>query len=157
MDQAIRLKNVSADPVEQGLADYAAYFANLTEQNVGALDSLVTPDVRFSDPFNSVQGVQAMRQIFAATFRDCSDVRFQIGSAVRQGELAYLKWQFQFRPRRLGPGEPWLVDGVSELRFCPDGRVAEHIDHWDSGSQFYARLPLIGAVIRWLRGRIAAH
>jgi len=145
------------DPVGSGLKAYADYFTGLTEHTVDRISGLVTEDVRFSDPFNTVQGVDRLRTIFAATFRDCRDVRFLIDGMVRQQNEAFLKWRFFFRPRRLGPGPAWEISGVSELHLTPDGRVRVHIDHWDSGSQFYARMPVIGVVIRWLRGRLGAH
>ena len=48
----------------------------------------------------------------------------------------------------------WRVEGMSEIRFAPDGRVTDHQDHWDAATQFYGRLPLIGPALRWL-GRSA--
>jgi hypothetical protein len=33
--------------------------------------------------------------------------------------------------------------------------VAEHIDHWDSGEQFYRRLPVLGWLIGLVRKRLS--
>lgn len=52
-------------------------------------------------------------------------------------------------------GAAWPVDGVSEVHLTPDGKVAAHLDHWDAGSQFYARLPVLGFLIRLVRRRLA--
>jgi hypothetical protein len=46
---------------------------------------------------------------------------------------------------------------MSELRFAADGRVREHIDHWDAAAQVYERLPLIGGLMRLIRRRFASH
>ena len=51
-------------------------------------------------------------------------------------------------------GTPWHVSGMSELRLSDDGRVSLHIDHWDSGRQFFERLPLIGWLLRQIRRRL---
>ena len=51
-------------------------------------------------------------------------------------------------------GAPWHVDGVTELHFAADGRVDSHLDYWDSGSQFYAHLPVLGWVVRKVRQRL---
>ena len=53
--------------------------------------------------------------------------------------------------------EEWLeIAGVSEVRFTPDGLVAEHVDHWDAAAQVYARLPGLGAALRFVRARLSA-
>ena len=47
------------------------------------------------------------------------------------------------------------IHGGSHLRFAPDGRIAEHRDYWDAAEELYAKLPVIGALMRWLRARAA--
>jgi len=44
----------------------------------------------------------------------------------------------------------WQEEGMSDVHFAPDGRVADHQDHWDAAAQFYGRLPLVGPLLRWL-------
>lgn len=145
---------MTADPVAAGLQRYADFFAGLTPENLDRLDDLVTEDVHFSDPFNDVHGRRAMKDLFAQMFRDCSHVKFRIDGSVREGSQAFLKWTFFYMPRRFGGAEPWQAIGVSELHFTPDGRVNAHLDHWDAGSQFYARLPIVGALVRFVRRRL---
>jgi steroid Delta-isomerase len=45
---------------------------------------------------------------------------------------------------------------MSELTFDSDGKVARHIDYWDAGKHFYEKLPLLGALLRAIRRRVAA-
>jgi steroid Delta-isomerase len=136
------------------LAQYADYFERMTPQTVGNLRTLAAPDIRFKDPFNDVHGVERMERCMQAMFADATDVRFEVIDRVVQGERAYLRWRFFFKPKRLPHGAPWQIDGMSELRFDADGRVTEHIDHWDAASQFYARLPVLGALLRWVQRRL---
>jgi len=58
------------------------------------------------------------------------------------------------RDRRYSHGPGFALEGMSEIRFAPDGRIAEHIDHWDSGAQFYARIPVLGWLIGLVRNRL---
>ncbi|GIK88582.1 MAG: hypothetical protein BroJett026_40630 [Betaproteobacteria bacterium] len=46
---------------------------------------------------------------------------------------------------------------MSEVAIAADGRVSAHLDHWESGMQVYARLPLLGTAIRAVARRIAAR
>ncbi|WP_428247119.1 nuclear transport factor 2 family protein [Ferrovibrio sp.] len=147
----------AADPIAVALGRYTAYFEALSPETLSGLRDLVTPDVRFRDPFSEVTGVESMLRIFTAMYEDCTDIRFTISGSVRQQDKAFLIWRFHFKPRRLNVPQPWEVEGVTELHFMPDGRVAAHLDHWDAGSQFYGRLPLLGPVIRFLRRRLGVH
>ncbi len=69
------------------------------------------------------------------------------------GRVAYLRWDFSFVPRR--GGAPWRIEGMSEVHFDAEGRVTAHLDHWDSGSQFYGRLPVLRHVIALIRRRLS--
>jgi steroid delta-isomerase len=42
------------------------------------------------------------------------------------------------------------------VRFDDAGRVAWHRDYWDAAEELYAKLPVVGAVVRMLRRRGAA-
>lgn len=126
---------------------YAAWFETLSPAGIGELDRLVAPSVRFRDPFNDVVGIDAMRRVLEKMFEDVPDTRFTI-TDIGFGSVAYLRWHFQ--------GGKWSADGVSEIAFDAEGRVTSHIDHWDSGRDIYAKLPVVGAVIRLIRRKIAA-
>ena len=43
---------------------------------------------------------------------------------------------------------------VGIVKFAPDGRISEHIDHWDAAAQFYERIPVLGWLIRKVRRRL---
>lgn len=152
MNAAPRL---SPDPIDAGLQRYVDFFATMTAQTLDRLDQLVTEDVHFRDPFSDTRGRERMKRIFAAMYEDCTDIGFVIDGTVRQGDEAFLKWTFRFRPRRLGRGKAWMAIGVTELHFTAAGLVRAHLDHWDSGSQFYARLPLVGPMVRFVRNRLS--
>ena len=140
--------------LEARAAAYAAFFERMTADTVGELATLAAPEIRFRDPFNDVRGVQHMQRCMLAMFADATDVRFEVMHRALSGQVAYLRWRFWCKPKRLKLDAPWVIDGMSEVRFDALGRVAEHLDHWDAGSQFYARLPLVGALIRWLQRRL---
>jgi hypothetical protein len=116
---------------------------------LGQLSAVAVDDVHFSDPFNDIRGLQAMQRVLEHTRRHVRDVRFSVHDTAWSGATAYVRWSMKGRVRVIGE---WHVEGVSEIRFAGDGRVSHHIDHWDAASQFFARLPVIG----WLLRRLAA-
>jgi hypothetical protein len=141
----------------RGPADgYVRYYEALSPATLKDLETVVAPDVRFQDPFNEVRGIEAYRRLLAKMFEAMPDVRFTVSHQAVDGETCFLRWRCVGTLAALG-GKPWRVEGMSELRFAPDGRVREHIDHWDAAGQFYERLPVIGGLLRLIRRRLASH
>nr|WP_028312078.1 nuclear transport factor 2 family protein [Derxia gummosa] len=133
-------------------AAIVAAWEGLTPATVPALLARYADDARFRDPFNDVRGHAAIARILDHMFRSLGSPRFMVTSAVTEGEDAFLIWDFSFH--RTG-GRPMSIHGVTHLRFAADGRVALHRDYWDAAEELYAKLPVIGAVMRWLRGKLA--
>jgi steroid Delta-isomerase len=136
------------------LDDIVARFEHLSAADVATMDRLYTPDAFFRDPFNEVRGVPAIAEIFGRMFEAMHEPRFIVVNRIAQGDQAMLEWDFVFRIRAWKPRETWTIHGTSHLRFAPDGRIAYHRDYWDTGDELYAKLPLIGGVIRFLRARM---
>jgi steroid delta-isomerase len=130
---------------------YARFYETMSRADLETLDRLVTEDVRFKDPFNDVTGVDAMARCLAMAY-DHGTPKFEVLDRAASERAGYLLWRYTSTPK--GASVPaWIVEGMSEVRFAPDGRAVEHIDHWDSGEQFYLRLPIIG----WLVGKVRAR
>jgi len=142
-----------APDLESAVTAYVSFYESLTPESVGQLDELCAPDVRFRDPFNDVTGIAAYRAILAGMFEHLSAPNFEVGDRALSGRVAYLRWTFTFTPKK--GGVPWRIEGMSEVHFDQRGRVAVHLDHWDSGSQFYGRLPLLRSLIGFVRRRLA--
>lgn len=132
---------------------YSRFLEALTPETLEDLPSQVTEDVRFKDPFNDVRGVEAMAGVFRHMFEAVGPVRFRVEQTMAEGDRCLMAWRFEGRLR----GRPWQFDGTSVIRFAPDGRVAEHIDHWDAATGFYERLPVIGRLLAAIRRRLAGQ
>ncbi len=134
--------------------DYIDFLQSLTAERTGDLRKYCAPDVRFRDPFNDVRGVDAYVRVLDDMFEKLADVRFSVSHHARDRAICYLRWKLEYRSGPSAARE--TIIGVSELHCREDGLIAEHIDHWDAASQLYERIPLIGAVLRAIRRRIAA-
>jgi len=139
---------------DAALKRYAEFFESLTADRVALLDSVMTDEVHFTDPFNSVRGIEQVRQVFVEMYAQFSDARFVVThAALADDDSGLLRWELNGKLRRTG--EPWHVEGMSHVRFGPDGRVSEHVDYWDAARQFYERLPVVGWLLRRIRARMA--
>jgi steroid delta-isomerase len=48
------------------------------------------------------------------------------------------------------------VHGATHLRFAPDGRIRSHRDYWDAAGELYAKLPVLGVLMRMVQRRLRA-
>ncbi len=138
-----------------GPADaYIRFYEELGPDTVDRLREVASDDVRFRDPFNDVTGLEAYRRLLVKMYDTLPDAKFIVTHQSVDGDTCFIRWRSEATLR----GKPWIVEGMSELRFAPDGKVREHIDHWDAAGQFYERFPIIGSMIRFIRRRVAkAH
>lgn len=132
---------------------YCQFYETLTPETLGQLDGLTTADVRFKDPFNDVQSRDHMKRIFAGMFKRLDEPRFIIHDRAIGSEGAFLRWSMSFKPK--GNPNTWLITGLSDVRFSPDGLISSHVDHWDAGEQFYEKLPVLGGILRLIKHRMA--
>ncbi len=138
-----------ADPRVQRVIDL---FEHLRPEHVAQLGRWYTDEARFKDPFNEVQGVPPIQRIFRHMYETLDEPRFVIRDAIAEGDQVFLSWDFLFRMRRFDRREQ-CVRGGSQLRFAPDGRIADHRDYWDVAEELYEKLPVLGALMRWLKRR----
>jgi len=132
------------------------WFENLSQETLDQVPRFYAADAEFKDPFNEVRGVDAIAQIFRHMFTQVDEPRFVIGSRFSGADGVMLLWDFHFRSR--GPLAPqaMTVRGATHLRFDGQGRVILHRDYWDSAEELYAKLPLIGWLMRGLQRQARA-
>lgn len=129
-----------------------AIYETLTPESIATLREVYADDARFRDPFNDVQGLPAIENIFRHMFEQVEMPRFAIIERVAEADVAFLVWDFRF----LRAGKPHCIRGATHLRFDAAGKVREHRDYWDAAGELYSRLPLIGSLMRFLHRRLSA-
>lgn len=132
------------------------FFHALSPDDVIRFRDFYTEDAWFKDPFNEVRGVEAIQRVFAHMFEQVDEPRFRVTERVVDADGAVLVWEFHFGMKRRGRRQAQLVRGVSHLKFAADGRVCYHRDYWDAAEELYMKWPLLGALMRGLRRRLAA-
>jgi ketosteroid isomerase-like protein len=137
------------DPAVQRIV---ALFEGLSPADLPRLATIYTEDSRFKDPFNEVVGVAAIQRIFEHMFVSLDGPHFVIRDAIVQGDQCFLSWDFVFRMKRF-KREEQVIRGGSHLRLAADGRIRDHRDYWDVAEELYEKLPVLGALMRWLKRR----
>ena len=131
----------------------AAYFANLSPASVAQLPLFYAPEARFKDPFNEVQGLGAVTQVFEHMYEALHTPHFVITRTLVDGDQAFLTWDFKFKFKRFDTQTQQTVHGGSHLQFDAQGLITWHRDYWDAAEELYEKLPLVGSLMRWLKRR----
>ena len=120
--------------------NYINLFSNLKPENIDEFNDLVSNDIIFKDPFNDVIGVNALKKIFYHMFEKVREPKFRILDYSIKKQRVFLKWKMTF----IAFESLQTIEGMSELLLDDAGKVAFHIDYWDSLNGIYVKIPFIG-------------
>jgi len=106
------------------MMDTAAFIAaaeSLSRQELDRLLEFYADDCEFTDPFQTVRGKSAIRQVYSEMFTHLHEPRFRdlhlIGAAAPGSAEVVIGWTFEFA---IGPGKPLQrLRGCSRLCFGP--------------------------------------
>jgi len=160
--QQVLARTAEAETLEPGseaeaaaLERLRAFFSPLSEQGVRAMAGQVyAPDAFLNDTLKTVVGGAAIEEYFVETARRTRHVSVEFLDVARSGRDYYLRWSMTVEADRLNGGRPLVSQGMSHMRFDPQGRVVLHQDYWDSAAGLFEHLPLLGRLIRAVKARI---
>ena len=129
------------------------FFEQLQPNDLPRLQTIYAREARFKDPFNEVQGLEAIERIFAHMFDALNSPHFIVTERIVQGHQCFLVWDFRFRFTRFDTATWQTVRGGTHLVFNEAGLVTLHRDYWDAAEELYEKLPLLSGLMRWLKRR----
>ena len=130
---------------------YISAYESLSINNLDTLKNTFTNDIEFEDPFNKVNGKEAVIKIFSEMFDKIDNPKFQIlelsyAQNFDKKLTVYLKWILNGKFKR--NKKSFAIRGVSEVKFNDQGKVVKHIDYWDSMTQLIIHLPYVGSLVK---------
>ena len=150
---------VPGTPLEsQAFANLQTYFDGMTAASVR--DQTVTvyaPEGYLNDTLVGITGAAAIQAYFAHTIERSRVLRVEFFERAPAGTDWYVRWQMTVEADGLNGGQPVVSYGVTQFRFDAQGRVLIHKDFWDAGSGLYEQLPVLGALVRRVRGIVQAE
>jgi len=121
------------------------------ETPLSEYENVYNQNAFFKDPFHAVEGVEKIYTIFQNMYETLENPHFKILETAQNEKHLYVVWEFHFK--RSGKADSF--EGMSQLRIGEHGKITSHIDFWDAGEHVYAKLPLLGTLIRYVKNRIA--
>lgn len=130
----------------------AQWFESLTPTTLATIGDVYAQHAHFKDPFNDLNGVEAIRGVYQHMFEGLDQARFKIGHVQCSGRHAFLVWRFLASWR----GREIQINGSTHLTLDAAGLIADHRDYWDTGEELYEKIPVLAGVLRIIRNKLAA-
>lgn len=133
------------------LERFRRLFNELDKGNLNKLPDVYSEDIGFQDPLGSVKGLDALTHYFASSYANVISCHFTFENAVIQESFATVPWVMHLCHKRIRGGREIQVAGISHIKVrC--GKICYHRDYFDAGQLLYENLPVLGGVIRWVKG-----
>lgn len=139
--------------MKNAVESIVVFFESLTPDSVDRMAEFYTEQAFFKDPFNEVRGLPQVQSIFRHMYTVLHEPRFVVTARVIEGDQCFLTWSFLFRMKSYKPLQTQTIRGCTHLKLAEDGRILYHRDYWDAAEELYEKLPLVGALMRWLKKR----
>lgn len=130
------------------------FFNALNINTLLLIDSFYAPDVQFIDPMGEIRGREKVKAYYQKMYKDVTAIRFDFSDEIVQGNDHVVTWTMYVQAKNLNGGEPVSLPGISHIRF-QNGLAAYHRDYFDMGVFVYEHIPVLGRLIRFIRGRLA--
>lgn len=139
-------------PVTEGVMKF---YQTFTLESLKNLADIYSEQIKFIDPVHETNGLDDLHHYFKATMTNVAECEFNFSDVVEQSDIVYLSWQMRFQHPKLSHGQDIFVDGVSRLHIAA-GRVVEQQDFYDMGAMIYQQVPVLGAVVKSIKKRMAS-
>ncbi len=134
------------------LQDFKALFADASLSRLERMERIYTQDVEFRDPLQSALGILALKRHMKTLCARYDNIRFEYIDEQSGDHWASITWYMHFsHPVRTG-NKPIRVRGMTQLRFTD--RIYYHENFYDAGALIYQHVPLLGAIVRFIKRRI---
>lgn len=123
---------------------YLECFENLNENNIDDLLGCMSDKIIFIDPFNKLVGKDMVKSMLKYMFKTLKEPDFKIIYKISTRNTKIVKWRFtcEFLKNKVE------FFGLSEIELEKD-LVKRHEDYWDSGRNFYCKIPIVGNLFKF--------
>jgi hypothetical protein len=129
-------------------------FNAFNPSNMGVLDSFYADNVQFVDPVVKLDGLFKLKKYYSHVYKNVISIQFDFHKIENEGESYFAEWTMNLAVRGLNGGKAYSVEGLSALRFDPQGKVSYHRDYVDLGAMVYEKLPVLGPAIRLIKKQL---
>jgi len=136
---------------DQRAMSIAEFFNKANYENMETVcNEFYSNDIKFIDPLGEINGIEEMVKYYKNMYENVISIRFDAINEFEKNNQRVFVWQMHLKHKKVGGGEPIVLDGVSVLKY-EDGKVIYHRDYFDLGAMIYERIPVLGSLITWIK------
>jgi hypothetical protein len=140
---------------QAGIRRFEDFLAHLDQKTArDETEKVYAPDAYLNDTLKTIHGAPAIRDYFIKTAKGLDSMTVTFDDVAASGRNYYFRWTMDTRMKNLARGKTVRTIGITMVRFDSEGRVILHQDFWDSAQGVWEHVPVMGAVIRWIRTKI---
>ncbi|TXR52143.1 nuclear transport factor 2 family protein [Reinekea thalattae] len=137
------------------LAQFLTTYESLNTSNLHLLKTIYSDTVEFQDPMHEIYGLKHLTAYFNKLYTNLKECRFHIDEVFYQNNNASVFWTMTYVHPKLNGGAEVTVQGHSHLK-GQENLVYYHRDYLDVGAMLYEQIPLLGRIIKAIKGRSAS-
>lgn len=149
--------SVSSSQAQVSVIDgFKAFYDDVDARQLGRLGDIYSKDVQFADPLHALTSLDQLQSYFERAFSGVHYCRFEFHSTLISRPRASFEWTMHYAHPKIRNGRNIDVRGVSVIRFdeSANGKITVHQDYYDMGQMLYEQVPLLGRVVKALKGRV---
>jgi len=140
---------------KEAIARFSQFIAHMQAESIAEnARDVYAENAYFNDTIKELVGNEAIGAYLAESLGATEKVEVEVVDVARSGIDYYYRWVMDIKFRNLNDGNWARSEGMSHIRFDAAGRVVLHRDYWDAAGGLFAYMPVIGSVLRWIKGRI---
>jgi hypothetical protein len=140
--------------ITQSILNFKLLYNELNRDNINTIETIYLPSIEFVDPFHQVTGIEALKDYFNDLYENVESISFDFKPIIQQNCYATLPWDMYLSHPKINSGAENKVRGISLLTFESSGLISKHHDYFDAGQMLYEHIPLVGKIIRLIKGRL---
>lgn len=150
--EALKTANVSPEVI----AGFERYNGDFSTNNILQNTAKVyAADVWFRDPFKVIHGEPPFEAYLLRGSSAVAEFSMDWKDVAQDDGDYYFRWVMHLKLKRDGAASPpTLNNGISHIRFGPDGKVIFHEDYFDAATFLYEKIPVLGGEIRFIKARL---
>ena len=139
----------------EAIAAFGKFLQNIHDKSYVEENTakVYAPDAYLNDTLVTHHGADEIKAYFLATADTMETYEVTIDDTATSGSDHYVRWTMKFAAPKLNGGKPVVSTGMSHVRLNSAGQVVVHQDYWDSGTNIYGQLPVLGGAIETIRRR----
>ena len=131
--------------------DIQTFFNTLNKNTIDIVDDFYDANVHFQDPVVNFSNRDQVKKYYARLYKNVESIVFEFSDEIKQDKRSVAAWKMTVRMK----GKPISVDGVSVIKFGGmEGKAVYHRDYFDMGAFIYEHIPLLGNVIKGIKGKM---